>query len=288
MTAPSPEAAATSGARSWVVKVGGWLCEDPATRAALARACASLGRPLVVIHGGGAAVTRLQERLGLEARFVEGRRATTDADLDAVEMALTGGANPALVRALGAAGLRAVGLSGCDAALARCRRVPELGRVGTPSAIDPSLLRFLLAAGCTPVVSPVSLGPDGEALNVNADELACSVAAALGAERLLLLSNVEGVRVDGEWRGDISTGEVEPLIAAGTVSGGMIPKLRAAAVAVASGVGEVRIAGFDGGPLSEIGGTRVRGFATASRAAEAAKGDGTSLNGSSGRTARVA
>jgi acetylglutamate kinase len=267
------DGAPANGARPWAVKIGGRLCEDPATRAGFARACAALDRRLVVIHGGGAAVTRLQQRLGLEARFVDGRRVTTDADLEAVEMVLGGNANPALVRALSAAGLDAVGLSGCDAGFVRCRPVVELGRVGTPERVEPSLLRFLLGGGYTPVVSPVSPGPDGTAVNVNADELACSVAGALRAERLLLLSNVEGVQVDGEWRGDLRADEVEPLIAQGTVTGGMIPKLRAAAAAVAAGVDEVRIAGFDGGSLAEIGGTRVRGGEHAERSAAPAAGE---------------
>ena len=268
----------TGGVRPWVVKIGGKLVEDSAVRAALARACAALERPLAVIHGGGAAVTRLQQRLGLEARFVDGRRATTEADLEVVEMVLSGNANPALVRALGEAGLRAVGLSGCDAGLVRCTPVTELGCVGMPDDVEPSLLRMLLAGGYTPVLSPVSLGPGGEPLNVNADELACAVAAALRAESLLLLSNVEGVQVDGEWRGDIVADEVEPLIAAGTVSGGMIPKLRAAAAAVAAGVCEVRIAGFDGGPLAQVAGTRVR----------AARPESTDVPGSNGRWTHVA
>ena len=140
----------------WVVKIGGRLCEDPLVRARLAAACAELGQPLVIVHGGGCAVTELQ-----------------------------------------AAGQPAVGLSGCDGGMVQCELVSGLGAVGIPVHVAPALLTSLLASGYVPVISPVSLGPDGQAVNVNADELACALAAALGAERLLLLSDVPGVRVGG-------------------------------------------------------------------------------------------
>ena len=244
--------------RVTVIKVGGRLCEEPEARARLARASAALATPLVLVHGGGAQVSRLQRALGLEARFAGGRRVTGIEDLEVVEMALSGSVNKALVRALAAAGRPAVGLSGADGGLLACDFVAELGRVGTPSAADPRVLAALLGAGFTPVVSPVSSGPDGQAVNVNADEMACALAVALGAERLLLLSDVAGVVVEGEAREVVAGDEVEALIAAGQVTGGMIPKLRAAAAAVAGGVGEVRIADFNGVPLADIAGTRIR------------------------------
>lgn len=244
-------------ARPWVVKSGGRLCEETAGRTRLARACAELDRPLVLVHGGGAQVSRLKQALGLTSSFVEGRRVTTKEDLEIVEMVLSALVNQALVRALAAAGRPAIGLSGCDAGLVTCDLVPGLGRVGTPADVKPHALSALLGAGYTPVVSPVSLGPDGEAVNVNADEVAGAVSAALGAERLLLLSDVDGVRAGTETRSEVAVGEIEALVATGQVTGGMIPKLRAAAAAVAGGVGEVRIAGFDGVPLGSIRGTRV-------------------------------
>ena len=246
-----------AGSRPWVVKIGGRLCEDQPAREQLALACAQVAAPLVVVHGGGAQVSGLQRTLGLEARFHEGRRVTSTEDLSAVEMSLSGATNQALVRALLAAGLRAVGLSGCDGALVRCDLVPELGRVGTPTAIDSGIVATLLAGGFTPVISPVSLGPDGEAVNVNADEVACALAAALGAERLLLLSDVSGVIVEGESSSEVAADEVETLIASGQVTGGMIPKLRAAATA-ASDVADVRVGTFDGQPLAKVTGTRIR------------------------------
>ena len=233
------------------------LCEEPAVLASLARACARVAAPLVLVHGGGRQVSRLQSALGHEVRFVDGRRVTTQEDLVAVEMSLSGSTNQAIVRALLAAGRRAVGLSGCDGMLVRCDLVTELGRVGKPAAVEAGVLQALLAAGFTPVISPVSLGPDGEAVNVNADEMACALAMALGAERLLLLSDVSGVQVKGELLAEIAADEVEALVASGQVTDGMIPKLRAAADAAVSGVGEVRIASFDDRPLADIVGTRV-------------------------------
>jgi acetylglutamate kinase len=243
--------------RPWVVKSGGRLCDEAAGRKRLARACAELDHPLVLVHGGGAQVSRLQQALGLVSRFVEGRRITTNEDLEVVEMVLSGAVNPVLVRALTAAGRPAVGLSGCAAGFITCELLPGLGRVGTPAGVRTQALSALLGAGLTPVVSPVSLGPDGEAVNVNADEVAGAVAAALGAERLLLLSDVDGVRMVGETRSEVAAGEIEALVAGGHVTDGMIPKLRAAAAAVAGGVGEVRIAGFDDLSLGAIRGTRV-------------------------------
>ncbi len=251
-------ARASAVSRPWVVKVGGRLCEDRPARDRLAQACTGVGSPLVLVHGGGGQVSRLQTALGLEARFHDGLRVTSVEDLDAVEMSLSGSTNQALVRALVAAGLRAVGLSGCDGSLVSCDFVPGLGRVGTPTVIKVGILEALLSAGFTPVISPVSLGPDGEAVNVNADEVACSLAIALRAERLLLLSDVSGVLIEGESSAEVVGDEIEVLVASGQVTGGMIPKLRAAAAATAGGVGEVRIGTFNGCPLADTAGTRIR------------------------------
>jgi acetylglutamate kinase len=242
--------------RPWVLKVGGRLCDDPGVRQGLAEACAAYAGPLVLVHGGGVAVSELQERFGVVPRFEAGRRATDAKDMPLVEMALAQ-VNGDLVRALVAAGRPGVGVSGCAAGLVRCSLVPALGAVGEPADVDPAVLTALLAAGLTPVVSPVSLGPAGEPLNVNADELGGAVASALAAERLLLVSDVPGVRVGGVHRSVVPVKDIEALIAAGEVTGGMVPKLRSAARAIARGVGEVRIAGF-AATLEAIGGTVVK------------------------------
>lgn len=252
-----------AGERPWVVKIGGRLCEEPALRARLAAAVAECAAPVVVVHGGGTQISRLQEQLGLSPRFHEGRRITGPADLLVAEMALSGAVNKELVRALRLAGRPAVGVSGCDGNLVECGLLPDLGLVGFPTLVRVALLEQLLEAGWTPIVSPVSLGPAGEAVNVNADEVACAVAAALGAERLLLLSDVNGVRVDGDAATTLALDRVEELIAAGQVTGGMVPKVRSAAVAVRSGVGSVDIATYGEGALAEVRGTRVTGDGTA-------------------------
>lgn len=241
----------------WVVKIGGRLLEERDSREALARACASLEPQLVLVHGGGSSVTHLQAQLGLESRFVGGRRVTTESDLQVVEMMLSGTLNKALARDLERAGRPSAGIAASDAGLVRCDLVPGLGRVGIPARVDAALLRALLDSGFTPVVSPVSLGPDGGPVNVNADELAGALAVALAAERLLLLSDVDGVRVESAWRDTVSGSEVESLIERGEVTDGMVPKLRTAAVVLAGGVGEVRIAGFATGSLASVRGTRV-------------------------------
>lgn len=241
----------------WVVKIGGRLCEEEALRLELARVCASFPGPLVVVHGGGTQITRLQARFGAEPRFHEGRRITAPEDLAVVEMALSGGINKELVRALTCAGREAVGVSGCDGRLIECALVPELGRVGVPGTVRPALLVALLEAGWLPVVSPVSTGPDGRAVNVNADEAACALAAALGAERLLLLSDVEGVRVEGVPARSITVDAVEGLIASGEIRDGMVPKTRSAALAIGAGVGRVVIGGFTGEAFETCGGTEI-------------------------------
>ena len=248
-----------AGERPWVIKIGGRLCEEPALRARLAAAVAACPAPVVVVHGGGTQISRLQEQLGLVPRFHEGRRITGAADLAVAEMALSGAVNKELVRTLRLAGRPAVGVSGCDGTLVECGLLPALGLVGFPTLVRGALLDLLLEAGWTPVVSPLSLGPDGQAVNVNADEVACAVATALGAERLLLLSDVSGVQVDGGAAATLPVERVEALIAAGQVTGGMVPKVRSAAVAVKSGVGSVDIATYAEGALAEVVGTRVTG-----------------------------
>lgn len=242
----------------WVVKIGGRLCEDDAMRAALATACAQSASAVVLVHGGGVMVSRLQAALGQTARFVDGRRVTDAGHMQAVEMALSGGINKMLVRSLLACGKRAVGLSGIDDSLAQCVLLPGLGAVGVPRRIRTDVLDLLIQNDMTPVLSPVSSGPSGEAVNVNADEFACQVAVALQAQRLLLLSDVAAVAVQGRDQAIVACDTVEDLIRQGEVHGGMVPKLRAAALAVKAGVEEVCIAGFVAS-LAQVKGTRVVG-----------------------------
>jgi acetylglutamate kinase len=241
-----------------VVKVGGNEVDSPEWVARLAAALARRGRRTVVVHGGGKEVSALQRVLGAEPEWRDGLRITTPEAMRAVAMVLTGVVNKRLVSALLGAGVDAVGISGEDGALLRAEllRGGALGRTGAVAQVRTELLRAWLAQGITPVVSPVSRGPDGGPLNVNADDAAAAVAGALRAAELLFLSDVPGVLEAGSLLPEVAGGEAEALIAAGVASGGMAPKLRAA-VRAAGAVGRVRIGGLEMLDSSEAG-TRVR------------------------------
>jgi acetylglutamate kinase len=241
-----------------VVKVGGNEVDDSGWTARLAAAVASSSAGIVIVHGGGKEVTDLQRILGAEPEWREGLRVTTAEALRAVSMVLSGVVNKRLVAALITAGVEAAGISGEDGGVLQAvpARGGQMGRTGEIRGVGTRLLGVLLDAGITPVVSPVSRGPDGGALNVNADDAAAAVASALGADRFLLVSNVPGVLGEGGVLPEIGTRQLERLIADGVVSGGMIPKVRAGMRAAGAGVREVRI-----GDLALLGageaGTRI-------------------------------
>lgn len=243
-----------------VLKIGGNEIDDPAWLERLATAAAGHAGSLVLVHGGGKEVTELQRALGAEPEWREGLRVTTPEALRAVSMVLSGLVNKRLVSLFVGAGTRAVGVSGEDAGMFRAepKQGGKLGRTGEIVAVDAALIETLLQHGILPVVSPVSRGPDGGALNVNADDAATALAVALGAQRLLFVSNIPGVLAGGETLPALSGQAVEELIANGTASGGMAPKLRAAAHAAANGVADVRIGNLE--MLAGNGaGTRVTG-----------------------------
>jgi acetylglutamate kinase len=229
-----------------VVKVGGNEVDDPEWVARLAREVAGRGGQTVVVHGGGKEVTALQRTLGAEPEWKDGLRVTSPEGMRAVAMVLSGLVNKRIVSALLTAGADAVGISGEDGGLLRAivARGGALGRIGEIERVRAELLRDWLAQGLTPVISPVSRGRDGGALNVNADDAAAAVAGAMEAGELLFVSNVPGVLADGDTIRAIAAGEVERLIDDGTAQGGMAPKLRAAARA-ADRVGRVRIGGLE-------------------------------------------
>jgi acetylglutamate kinase len=229
-----------------VVKVGGRPQSDPALIAALASAHGETPGALVVVHGGGDEVSALQKLHGAEAKFSGGRRITSTLDLEIVRMALSGSANKRLVAALVSAGAAAVGLSGEDAALvvARALDVERFGFAGTPARVQSALLEHLLRGGYLPVISPVSRGDTGSGsvvLNVNGDDAASAIAVALGAEELLLVSDVAGVLVDREPVSLLGPEEARRLIDDGIAVGGMSAKLEAALAALEGGVERVRI-----------------------------------------------
>ena len=241
-----------------VVKLGGNELDRPEWLAACADALKPL-EPVVVVHGGGQAVTALSRRLGLPVEKRDGLRVTPPEVAEVVEMVLAGPANRAVVAALRAVGLDAIGLSGVDGGLLTAQpSAAALGHVGEISAVRASLLESLLLAGLTPVVAPVApaAGREGVPLNVNADHAAAAIAAALWAKELLYVSDVPGVVVDGVAQDCVATSDIEALIELGVATDGMATKLRAGAAALQTGAQAVRI-----GDLHLLGhptaGTRV-------------------------------
>ncbi len=239
-----------------VVKVGGRVQTDPALALRIAEVWDPEARSLVLVHGGGDEVTTLQTAFGLTSTFVDGRRVTSARDMDVVRMGLSGSANKRLVSALVHEGVRALGLSGEDASLIAAIPVdPErLGHVGEAQRVNTSLLRHLLDGGYLPVISPVSrnvgleLGP---ALNVNADDAAAAIAAALGASELLLISDVPGILEDQRAVTALSADAAGDLVRRQTAIGGMAAKVNAALAALRGGVRTVRI-----GDLSMLADTK--------------------------------
>ena len=240
-----------------VVKYGGHAMVDETLAAMFARDVVllkTLGLHPVIVHGGGPQIGKLLDRLGIVSEFKNGLRVTDEATMEVVEMVLSGPINKSIVRAINQAGGRAVGLSGSDGRLIQAEKatkterdpdshieqVLDLGFVGEPTSIDTSVIDALLRSDSQliPVVAPVAMGPDGHRYNVNADTAAGALAAALGASRLLLLTDVVGVldRNKNLMR-EIKVGEIPGLIADGTAAGGMIPKLETAAHSVNHGVG---------------------------------------------------
>ena len=236
-----------------VVKYGGHAMGDPDLARDFAEDMVLLkavGIRPVVVHGGGPQIGAMLKRLGHESSFIDGLRVTDAATAEVAEMVL-GAINKELVRWINEAGGKAVGLSGKDAGLihaekvTRTRRDPgsaieqvvDLGFVGEPARVDRHVLDVLSSADFIPVVAPIGVGADGHTYNINADTCAGAVAAALGAARLFLLTDVPGVlSKEGALLTDITPGDVANLIEDGTISGGMIPKLETCVGAVAGGV----------------------------------------------------
>jgi acetylglutamate kinase len=226
-----------------VYKVGGPALDDPGLIPPLAAELKNGGGDALVVHGGGRHVDRLLRALSIESRFVDGRRETSPAAMEVVEMVLSGVVNKALAAGLTGAGVAAVGLSGRDGGLIRARLEPGLGRVGTPECVNPEPVLALWRAGFLPVVSPVSSGPGGESVNVNADEAALGLALAFGAGTLVYLSDVDGVLLGDAPLACLTAQEARRGIEEGTIVGGMALKVRVALEAVQAGIPEVVVAG---------------------------------------------
>lgn len=228
-----------------VMKLGGRVQSDLALPALLAEAWRA-EPALVIVHGGGDEVSALQRAFGRPSDFVDGRRVTALEDLELLRMALSGSANKRLVAAMVGAGIAAVGISGEDAGMlhAAAESRSTLGEVGTPVSVDATLLRHLLAGGFCPVISPLardSASHTGGVLNVNGDDAAAAIAVAMMANELLLISDVEGVLMDGVAVPSLNAAAAREAVHSGVARGGMAAKLDAALSALARGVARVRI-----------------------------------------------
>ncbi len=231
-----------------VIKYGGNAMTDPELKNGFARDIVLMklvGINPVVVHGGGPQIGELLKRIGKETRFVQGMRVTDGETMDVVEMVLGGLVNKEIVQLINRHGGRAVGLSGKDGGLIRARKLTlaeageddDIGYVGEVAAVDPAIVDILDRGDFIPVIAPLGVGEDGLSYNINADLVAGRIAEVIGAEKLMLLTNTAGV-LDGD--GKLLTGlqpeQVDGLIADGTISGGMLPKVRCALEAVKGGV----------------------------------------------------
>ena len=239
---------------TFVVKYGGHAMGDERLSHIFARDVVlmkQVGIHPVVVHGGGPQIGAMLKRLEVESEFIDGLRVTDAKTVEIVEMVLSGSINKQIVTAINEAGGTAIGLSGKDGGLIRARKlrrtrrdedsniekILDLGFVGEPQAVNPQVLTPLEQAGMIPVIAPIGVGPGGETYNINADTAAGAVAAAIGATRLLLLTDVAGVLdAEGELMPEVTFRDIDRMIDEGQVTGGMIPKLETCRAAVQGGV----------------------------------------------------
>jgi acetylglutamate kinase len=240
--------------KTFVIKYGGHAMGDEKLGQLFARDVVLLkqiGINPVVVHGGGPQIGKMLERLKIKSEFIDGLRVTDHATVEIVEMVLAGSINKAIVAAINAAGGTAVGLSGKDGKLVTARKVTrtqvdpdshiekvlDLGFVGEPDAVNPHVLSVFARSDIIPVIAPTGMGPDGETYNINADTTAGAIAAALGATRLLMLTDVAGVLdKNKQLIPQLTLDDAQRLIREGVISGGMIPKIENCLNAVIQGV----------------------------------------------------
>ncbi len=240
---------------TFVVKYGGHAMVDERLKSSFARDVALLkyvGIHPVVVHGGGPQIDQMLATMGVVSERIDGLRVTDDKTMEVVEMVLAGTVNQDIVSLICGHGGRAVGLSGKDDLFLQAKKVATMktksgtvvdpGRVGEIHRVKPDIVKRLVEAGFIPVIAPIAVDENGASLNVNADFVASRVAAALGAEKLVLLTDIEGVRGrDGSLLPHLDQREVTRLVEEGTIAGGMIPKVRCAFEALDGGTKKVHI-----------------------------------------------
>ena len=231
-----------------VIKYGGSALDASSTDTILEDAAAlqSVGVRVVLVHGGGKEISALLDRMNVETKFENGYRVTDQATLEGAEMALSARVNKSIVGALDRIGAKACGVSGRDGGLITARQKDEkLGLVGAITKVDPRLLTTLLDAGYLPVVSPIARGEEGTALNCNADDAARAVAEAVGADKLVFLTDTDGILVDSHNQSTriarMDVARAKELMDSGLIAGGMIPKTMNCIHAVEHGVGSVTV-----------------------------------------------
>ena len=242
--------------RTMVIKYGGHAMEDPALRESFAEDVILLelcGVNPVVVHGGGPQIDEMLKRVGKKGEFIQGMRVTDPETMSVVEMFLGGQVNKEIVALINQHGGKAVGLTGKDGSFIRARKLLmpdkdnpansiDIGQVGDITAIDPSLISFLDSGDFIPVIAPIGVGSEGESYNINADVVAGKLAEILKAEKLVLLTNTPGVLdKNGKLLTGLTPKQIDDLVADGTLSGGMLPKIGSALDAARSGVKNVHI-----------------------------------------------
>ncbi|MFQ3355672.1 MAG: acetylglutamate kinase [Paracoccaceae bacterium] len=229
-----------------VIKLGGHAMGSKEAMKVFARDIVlmqQVGVNPVIVHGGGPMINKMLQKLDIKTNFVNGKRVTDLASIDIVEMVLSGSVNKNIVQAINEQGGKAIGISGKDANLIVCEQEnPQLGFVGKPVDVDPTVLNQMFSFGIIPIVAPIGVGRAGETFNINADTAAGAIASALKADRLLLLTDVSGVKnASGEVLTELNSSEIEALTKDGTIAGGMIPKTGTAISALKNGVRAVVI-----------------------------------------------
>ncbi len=235
--------------KTLVIKYGGSAMTEAELRASFAVDVVlleAIGLRPVIVHGGGPQIGQALRRLGVEPRFVDGLRVTDDQTMEVVEMVLGGTVNREIVSLIQRGGGDAIGLTGSDGGMLQVTRRLEadrdLGRVGRVEAVNPAAIAAVVESGYVPVIAPIGVDADGVTHNVNADEAAGAIARALAAEKLMLLTDVAGVKdAGGRLIGQLSCAEARKLIQEGTIREGMIPKVECCAAAVEGGVARAHI-----------------------------------------------